>query len=166
MQIWAKIPLQLGQGEHGNFYFKYVTELLPSLSYFRWSFSRLLNMKLWAKMWTGQHTLDVSWKSSETSKNRKRKSTRFVVVFNTVHFTCKVVTVFLQTQPVSYLVCDLLSKCFLFSSRLLFSCGRFLSTRKMFKRKLTSYQGSWIEPLQSLMSLYLGFVHILDLKCN
>ena len=64
------------------------------------------------------------------------------------------------------LVRDLLSKCLLFSSRLLFSCGRFLSTRKMFKRKLTSYQGSWIEPSQSLMSLYLGFAHLLDLKCN
>lgn len=56
------------------------------------------------------------------------------------------VTVFLQNEPVSYLVRDLLSKCLLFSSRLLFSCGRFLSTRKMFKRKLTSYQGNWIEP--------------------
>ena len=31
----------------------------------------------------------------------------------------------------------------------------------MSKRKLTNYQGSWIEPSQSLMSLSLGFVHIL-----
>ena len=68
---------------------------------------------------------------------------------------------FCQNKPVSNLVRDLLSKCFLFSSCLLFSCCRFLSTPKMFKRKLISYQGSLIEPLQSLMNLYLGFVHVL-----
>lgn len=34
----------------------------------------------------------------------------------------------------------------------------------MFKRKLTNYQGSWIELLRSLMSLYSGFVHIPDLS--
>ena len=78
---------------------------------------------------------------------------------------------FCYNKPLSYLVRDLLSKCFLFSSRLLLSCCRFLSTPKMFKRKLISYQGSLIEPLQSLMNLYLGFVHVLDLcehfrKCS
>lgn len=99
-------------------------------------------------------------------KKQKEEINKVGCCFQHSPYQLQSVTVFLQNQPVSYLVRGLLSKCLLFSSRLLFSCGRFLSTRKMFKRKLTSYQGSWIEPSQSLMSLYLGFVQILDLKCN
>ena len=99
-------------------------------------------------------------------KKQKEEINKVCCCFQYSPFHLQSVTVFLQTEPVCYLVRDLLSKCLLFSSRLLFSCGRFLSTRKMFKRKLTSYQESWIEPSQSLMSLYLGFVHLLDLKCN
>ena len=71
---------------------------------------------------------------------------------------------FCYNKPVSYLVLDLLSKCFLFS--FFFPCCRFLSTPKMFKRKLISYQGSLIERLLSLMSLYLGLVHVLDFICE